>query len=223
MMFKKCAKCKRVRLISEFGIDKRSPDGRAPRCKDCRAEYERRQKVKNPEAARERNQRYEESHQEEKRERNRIYRETNREEIKKRGKKWRKENPDKMREHRRKWKEANPEKVVEANHNWHAANKERNSIRSRIWKALNPFKVLQYKHTRRAKVKGNGGKFTAAEWKALCEKFGNKCLVPGCRQTDLTPDHVIPIDKGGSNSIDNIQPLCAHHNFVKHTKETDYR
>ena len=80
-----------------------------------------------------------------------------------------------------------------------------------------------YAHNRRARIHGNGGTHTAAEWKALKEKYGNMCL--RCKATNirLTKDHVLPISLGGSNSIDNIQPLCLSCNSTKHDKHIDYR
>lgn len=82
------------------------------------------------------------------------------------------------------------------------------------------------KNRRKARLNGNGGTFTGQEWMALCEKFGNRCLGPGCQvvgQENLTVDHVIPLAKGGRNEISNIQPLCHACNVRKSDKVEDYR
>lgn len=41
------------------------------------------------------------------------------------------------------------------------------------------------------------------------------CSIRGCRNTDLTGDHIIPWRDGGSNKRDNIQVLCRAHNSSK--------
>lgn len=64
--------------------------------------------------------------------------------------------------------------------------------------------------------------FTALEWEALCIKYDHKCLACG-QQLPLTPDHILPTSKGGSQDIDNIQPLCFPCNRRKGDRCIDYR
>lgn len=69
-------------------------------------------------------------------------------------------------------------------------------------------------HKRRARVRGNGGTHTLAEWENLKGQYDNKCAI--CKEAKkLTKDHVLPIHLGGSNAIDNIQPLCQSCNSRK--------
>lgn len=78
---------------------------------------------------------------------------------------------------------------------------------------------------RRIRIKGCVGTHTALEWDALCAFYSYTCLC--CRKTEpeihLHADHVIPVSRGGSNDIGNIQPLCETCNKSKGTKDTDYR
>lgn len=66
----------------------------------------------------------------------------------------------------------------------------------------------------RASQYGVSGSFTLEEWLALCAKHNQKCV--HCELPEpLTPDHIIPLIKGGTNNIDNIQPLCKSCNSRK--------
>lgn len=77
-------------------------------------------------------------------------------------------------------------------------------------------------HARRARQIANGGSFTNDEWIELCNKYNNICL--SCKKPKpLTKDHVIPIVLGGSNNINNIQPLCQSCNSRKNNATIDYR
>lgn len=93
---------------------------------------------------------------------------------------------------------------------------------SKLWAEANPERRSQHRSNRRARLAQAEGAFTAEEFKSVCEQYENKCLCCG-EAKKLTPDHVIPLSKGGSNWINNIQPLCLPCNLKKGTKTTDYR
>lgn len=104
--------------------------------------------------------------------------------------------------------------------------RQRRTAQAKVWRNANREHSTAYtrtaNHKRRARVIGGGGSYTLAEWEALCAKYGHLCLRCG-EHKPLTVDHVIPISKGGSNDISNLQPLCRSCNARKSVKSTDYR
>lgn len=70
-----------------------------------------------------------------------------------------------------------------------------------------------------AKSKGDR---TKEQWISMLERFNNCCVKCGGDGV-IQKDHIIPIYKGGSNSIDNLQPLCISCNTAKGSDQTDYR
>jgi hypothetical protein len=172
------------------------------------------------------------------RERNRIWREKYPEKMSEARRRWDDENSDRKRETSRQWKANNPEAVRELKRRWDANNKEahrahsrkyrENNLeadraRARQWQRDNPEIKRAHNRARRARKAQAEGNFTPSEWKKLCKQYGNKCCYPGCERTDLHADHVVPLSRGGSNDISNIQPLCAYHNVSKDANANDYR
>ena len=93
---------------------------------------------------------------------------------------------------------------------------------NRKYHAKNPWKVLEAGRRHRAHKYGADGSFTETQFQVLCDHYNNICLCCG-EPKELTRDHVVPLVKGGSNDISNIQPLCKSCNSSKGVKSTDYR
>lgn len=91
-------------------------------------------------------------------------------------------------------------------------------VRVKRYREKNKEKVNFWNSIRRARRKGADGFFSFIQWKLLKEQYGYCCPVCGKYEPEitLTPDHIIPLFKGGSNYIENIQPLCRSCNCKKH-------
>ncbi len=124
---------------------------------------------------------------------------------------------------KRQWVQANPEKAKERNRRWAQTNPEKKKESVRRWARAHPEARRAHTHRRRTRKTGGGGSFTAAEFKALVRHYGGKCLCCGRTDVKLTADHVVPVAKGGTSNIDNIQPLCVPCNSSKKDKTIDYR
>lgn len=129
--------------------------------------------------------------------------------------KWQKENSERRSVARLVFIASNPERATQV--------AERVARNAAAWRKANPSRHAIYQQKRRALKATVGGSFTSSEWFALCEYFGNKCLACACEPPTLTADHIIPLSRGGSNGIENIQPLCGPCNSRKGCRTIDYR
>jgi 5-methylcytosine-specific restriction endonuclease McrA len=101
---------------------------------------------------------------------------------------------------------------------------ERNAYQREYGKR-NRDKLTLFANMRRARKLAAGGSHSDQEWQALKTFYDYRCLCCGKREPKirLTRDHVISLTQGGTDSIDNVQPLCARCNSKKNNKHIDYR
>lgn len=71
---------------------------------------------------------------------------------------------------------------------------------------------------------GTEGSHTKEEWEDLKKEYNFTC--PSCHKVEpeikLTQDHIISLSRGGTDYIDNIQPLCHSCNSSKNYRTIRY-
>ncbi len=141
--------------------------------------------------------------------------------------KYQEEHKEQIDEYKKAWTKANAVRTAAHKREHYERNREEIIARSEEWGKNNAEKVRQFKannkRKRRAAKHASCGNFTAEEFEELCERYGNKCLCCGVAGVALEADHVVPLTRGGSDDIDNIQPLCGTCNRSKFVNIVDYR
>lgn len=162
---------------------------------------------------------------------------------------YRARDPEKSREYStrssREWRQRNPERAREIdrrkywtnrkyNPRWKLGNlrrvtayNRRNGAKPRIYRTPERIKAdqLYWARMRRLRERGATGSHTLTQFRLLCQKYEYRCLCCGQQEPSikLEADHVLPLSRGGTDDISNIQPLCGRCNRKKFTKHIDYR
>lgn len=204
---KTCTKCNKEKELSDFPKDKSRKDGVYIYCKLCCAEIQREKYHSNIDYNRKIKRNQAIKNKESNRIRNKKWYEENKEQKKIYTKNYRLNNLKKSENYQKEWVNINKDKVKQ--------NQKRYAQSEKGKKVLN-----QRNHNRKSKLKGAEGKHSLKEWEDLKVKHDFTCIA--CKRKEpeikLTRDHKIPISKGGSNYIENIQPLCQSCNSRKKDK-----
>lgn len=159
---------------------------------------------------------------------NKEYRITRKEKIKQYKKEYKEKFPERVKASQKKYRDKHEDDFKRYKRDFYLrhgywADPGNTKERSRKYRREHPEIVkacyLKYKEQKLR----NGGKHTAKEWRKLVSYFEYKCVSCRLKPKKLEKDHVIPVSVGGSNSIENIQPLCRACNCKKRNNYIDYR
>ena len=141
--------------------------------------------------------------------------------------KYQEEHKEEVSEYKKKWAEENEDSVSASKRKYYELHRDEIIAHSKTWGEDNPEKVRQAiannSRKRRAAKHASPGSFTAEEFKALCGQYGNRCLACGDTEAVLEADHIVPLTRGGTDDLGNIQPLCGTCNWKKSVGIIDYR
>jgi 5-methylcytosine-specific restriction endonuclease McrA len=140
---------------------------------------------------------------------------------------YRSDNPEKRREVVNAYSARNREHLMNQSRLFRLLNPEKEGAKSKKYKQSHPDVARRGKHRRRARI-ANVGSEVYTE-KLILEMYGTLCHI--CKiEIDLTAprvgpkpgwemglhiDHVFPIARGGSDTIDNVRPSHAKCNLSK--------
>lgn len=105
---------------------------------------------------------------------------------------------------------------------WAKENPERSKQIKRAWQLTHPEALKASVMNRRARIRGVGGKHTAAEVIALFHRQKGLCAICACDlPKNYHKDHIMPLALGGPNDIGNIQLTCPPCNYRKSATHPD--
>lgn len=141
--------------------------------------------------------------------------------IKESREKWKKENPEKYRAYKKakdkRYREKYSDSIKKRRTPYFESKRKEAIARTTKWRNENRDKCNTISANRRAREMKAEGHHTVGEWNLLKIQHNFRCVF--CRRQEpeikLTRDHIIPLARGGSNWIENIQPLCGKCNSRK--------
>lgn len=146
----------------------------------------------------------------------REYQKTHPKKYKASQKKVRAKNGDKYKRQKREYYEANKEQILAYGKKWRADNRAYYNAKQEKWRKQNRDKTALWCRNRYARKMSAEGSHTVEEIRELFDKQKGRCAICGLvLNVKYHADHIVPLARGGSNYISNIQVLCPTCNTRK--------
>jgi 5-methylcytosine-specific restriction endonuclease McrA len=105
----------------------------------------------------------------------------------------------------------NPERFRVNSRSYYREHREERQAKSRAWFKAHPLENRLYVQSYRSR---RNGKVSRQDVRRMLARFLGRCAYCGAAATTI--DHVIPLSRGGRNTIGNLLPACGPCNWSKH-------
>jgi 5-methylcytosine-specific restriction endonuclease McrA len=204
---KTCSHCGATLPVEGFNRDRSRPDGRFSWCKVCKRASDAARYRANPEPVIQRMRTY--------------YRDQHATVLERQRVRWRRQR-ERERALLRARYAADPVKYRELTRRYYRSHRSERAAYAKRYLQTHRSQASAQRRLRRGRLRAGGGRVSVAQWLALVERYGGRCLACGS-DGPLTMDHVVPLARGGLHDISNLQPLCRPCNLQKWLSPRDYR
>jgi hypothetical protein len=128
-------------------------------------------------------------------------------------------NHDRIRAERREWDRTHKAEKAATYRAWQQTHPEHIREYAGRWRAANPELCSFYRRQHEHRLRANGPSDVTREgWAARVAEFGGRCAYCSTPVARPHMDHVDPVSRGGTHTMDNIVPSCRSCNCRKQDK-----